>query len=157
MHRETHNLLDVLELQRNAGLIPNGLDDPSLHGQGLAQQPEPVHRRIHHQPGNIADVGFHIGQRCVSFSLRAAVPPNLHQLRFFRPRRFRPMNRGTHPARNFVVPVILFPARNLRHIAQCFRHRRIEFLFQQSKQQMPYTISCELRAQVRSIVPPGLP
>ena len=52
---DAQDFFHVFELQGNAGILADCLDQPALHSDRLAQKPHAANRRVHHEPRRAVD------------------------------------------------------------------------------------------------------
>src|SRR5438270_11313429 len=96
----------MLELQGNASVFADCLDQPALHAERLAQKPHPADRRVHDQPRGLVYSFLESGT-----VRRIALWRDLYKAgAFARPLRLSPVHRCPQPAGPFVIPVVLFAA-----------------------------------------------
>src|ERR1700730_9104637 len=125
----------MFELKGNPGMLADRLYQSALHGNGFAEEPYAAYRGVHDQPVSAVDPRSNIRWRlmlvCTDRCL-AAKRRNLNHSGSLRcgtrPVRFRPLNCGPQPPRDFVVPIVFFAARDLRQLREILRYRGIELV-----------------------------
>src|ERR1700679_3705452 len=114
----------MLELKRNLRILADRLHQPALHRHRFTQQPPPVDGSIHGNRLRLvcfaqSFISVHPDGVWPSSAQPSSTQLNLHKRvaassKQATPFRLGPLHHGSEPSRNFVLPVILLAARDLR-------------------------------------------
>src|SRR5215469_5621738 len=72
------------------------------------------------------------------------------------PLRLAPVDCRSHPAGDFVLPVVLFGAGNVGEFGEAGGHGRIEFALEQRQHYVTDSVACVMKIPVGGVFAPGL-